>query len=1007
MKWSNGYEGLYRWGYEGMFDLVVVSQSITGERPIKIQGNSLKLEVLPGSTSLNRSSSEGVSDQEWKGALHFDGTGQVEIQSRPSIELNGDCTVEAWVKIDAAVSPSSTTLPIVSRVICIDSNMYQFSLQLGCGELDISTPVLQVLNMGMSVGVKLHGGHVKVGEWTHICAVIQGQVSTLLVNGHVVNTANSMSGEGRMNSLDAPLLVGGGDGVFFHGYMYDVRVWNCARGQESIRHEKNTGPRSDLSNLVCHIATVEPQDNILMDAVSENPPAIISGGVTWSSTVERHVMPVGSFFGYKCTITPKFSLDYVLRSEIFASDLALLRAQYTVGETRHDIALVRYINHVATTKNMDLASLLRCQWNDIAPSPEILVTMPTLKELVEMTPFMQIGPLSTEIVQPTIHEVEPGLNKAGVKMCTGTASGRLVFYCGRNLGRAAIPGSDGRCGPNNGPQCADCSACAPQHAFGESFTSRAHHHPLVLTDNLNNHTCDVCRTSANNHVYWRCSDRCDFDECMVCALIERGTEPSDEKSTTSANATSLSVKPVEARYKLLQNLNKALMSTISYVDLCLVDKTWSIANLLASCRGLIFETTKRPIWNAAMSATNQSSSGQFELRLSRPRAARHMRTGVPDHDARFMVFSQAFRQMHTMPPASLRRSDKLYTTYLMGERAHDAGGPYRESFAMYAMELQSGSLPLMVRVPNEKQSVGQNREKWILNPGATSSLHMEMFCFMGKLLGIAVRTKEYLALNIPSIIWKLLVDDVPTREDLEGIDLFQVQSLDRMRHIESEGITADTFNVIFYETFTVVSSDERVVELFPGGAKIDVTFDNRKQFCDLVENFRLHEFDKQAAAVRRGLSAMIPSTLLSLYTWDQLEMMVCGLPTIDVQLLKSITEYSSCSATDSHVVFFWQALEEFNHEERSNFVRFTWGRSRLPLTADGFSQRLKLQSFNKSPADSYLPVSHTCFFSLELPRYSTLEIMKDKLRYAIFNCQAIDGDDTSVGMTAAGMGWEE
>jgi hypothetical protein len=65
------------------------------------------------------------------------------------------------------------------------------------------------------------------------------------------------------------------------------------------------------------------------------------------------------------------------------------------------------------------------------------------------------------------------------------------------------------------------------------------------------------------------------------------------------------------------------------------------------------------------------------------------------------------------------------------------------------------------------------------------------------------------------------------------------------------------------------------------------------------------------------------------------------------------------------------------------------------------------QSFNKSPPDSYYPVAHTCFFSLELPRYSSLQILKDKLRYAIFNCEAIDGDDGSSGMAIAAMGWEE
>ena len=39
-----------------------------------------------------------------------------------------------------------------------------------------------------------------------------------------------------------------------------------------------------------------------------------------------------------------------------------------------------------------------------------------------------------------------------------------------------------------------------------------------------------------------------------------------------------------------------------------------------------------------------------------------------------------------------------------------------------------------------------------------------------------------------------------------------------------------------------------------------------------------------------------------------------------------------------------------------------------------------------------LPVAHTCFFSIELPKYSSYEILRDKLKYAITNCQAIDTD---------------
>ena len=99
-------------------------------------------------------------------------------------------------------------------------------------------------------------------------------------------------------------------------------------------------------------------------------------------------------------------------------------------------------------------------------------------------------------------------------------------------------------------------------------------------------------------------------------------------------------------------------------------------------------------------------------------------------------------------------------------------------------------------------------------------------------------------------------------------------------------------------------------------------------------------------------------------------------------------------------------MEEFEQEERAAFLRFVWGRSRLPLDLESFHQKFKIQSSQKSPADSYFPLAHTCFFSLELPSYSSLEIMKNKLRYAIYNCQAIDGDDTGIAVAVSTLDWD-
>ena len=49
-----------------------------------------------------------------------------------------------------------------------------------------------------------------------------------------------------------------------------------------------------------------------------------------------------------------------------------------------------------------------------------------------------------------------------------------------------------------------------------------------------------------------------------------------------------------------------------------------------------------------------------------------------------------------------------------------------------------------------------------------------MLEFVGALMGCAIRTKNFLNLDLPSIIWKQLVDSPITRKDLENIDRYTI-----------------------------------------------------------------------------------------------------------------------------------------------------------------------------------------------------------------------------------------
>ena len=97
------------------------------------------------------------------------------------------------------------------------------------------------------------------------------------------------------------------------------------------------------------------------------------------------------------------------------------------------------------------------------------------------------------------------------------------------------------------------------------------------------------------------------------------------------------------------------------------------------------------------------------------------------------------------------------------------------------------------------------------------------------------------------------------------------------------------------------------------------------------------------------------------------------------------------------ITWFWEAMGKMTNDERILYLKFVWGRSRLPLTADGFERKHKIDRMWSNHPDISLPLSHTCFFTLDVPPYSSSEILYKKLLYAIRFCNEIDNDYTASG----------
>ena len=152
-------------------------------------------------------------------------------------------------------------------------------------------------------------------------------------------------------------------------------------------------------------------------------------------------------------------------------------------------------------------------------------------------------------------------------------------------------------------------------------------------------------------------------------------------------------------------------------------------------------------------------------------------------------------------------------------------------------------------------------------------------------MGIAVRTGSPLSLNLAEPMWKLLAGATLTPNDVSEVDKDYVPGLYCIRDMAGDPKAFASMDM----SFSTPSASGQDVQLSSRYTR--VTADNRAEYVRLALDFRLKEFDTAVAAVREGMSKVLPVPLLSLFTGYELEMMVCGSPDIPLHLLKSVATY--------------------------------------------------------------------------------------------------------------------
>jgi hypothetical protein len=263
------------------------------------------------------------------------------------------------------------------------------------------------------------------------------------------------------------------------------------------------------------------------------------------------------------------------------------------------------------------------------------------------------------------------------------------------------------------------------------------------------------------------------------------------------------------------------------------------------------------------------------------------------------------------------------------------------------------------------------------------------FRFLGRILGRALFDQQLVKGHMARHIYKHLLGWPITFEDLEMQDEEYYTSLKKFTTMD------DLSNMCLDFTVTEETMGVRQdVELIPGGNMKEVTADNLPQYLEANLKYRMLDRTRsQTTELLLGFYDIIPEPSLTVFDPNELELILCGLPTIDMDDWINNTIYSGYyevkGRRDKVVEWFWDVVRnEFDQEMKARLLQFVTGTSGVPTRGfsvlQGNDGNIKKFCINGVSRDQYCyPRAHTCFNRIDLPNYTSKKELYEKLKAAI------------------------
>jgi E3 ubiquitin-protein ligase NEDD4 len=366
--------------------------------------------------------------------------------------------------------------------------------------------------------------------------------------------------------------------------------------------------------------------------------------------------------------------------------------------------------------------------------------------------------------------------------------------------------------------------------------------------------------------------------------------------------------------------------------------------------------------------------------LKVPWSGGHMQINV----RRESIVVDSLNAILTMNRRELR---KHWRFHFLGEEGIDAGGLTRAWFQLVTEEIFNGDMGLW-------QSSAVNQMCMQINPVSAFCCdgHLAFFRFLGRVVGRALMDRQLVAGHMLQHIYKHILGWPVTFKDLKRVDEESYKSLKNLVNMAKSGEDLSALCLDFTTAQEMLGQKEEI-ELVKGGADIELKTENLPEYLEAYLKYRmLYQVEDQLNELLLGIFDVIPEPLLTVFDFQELEMILCGMPEIDVGDWRANTEYSGdfdYTYGDHEVCeWFWEVVCEFDRETRTRLLQFVTGTSGVPARGfcclqgnDGAIRRFEVHGVN--PRDCYYPRAHTCFNRLDLPLYDTKEQLRERLKFSI------------------------